>query len=159
MDYGCIAPAAAFVRGFEEKGVPISMAQARGPMGMEKRAHIQAIADLPDVAARWQEAYGKPITDNDINEMYDAFVPLLLSSIRDYATLIPGAVQTISQLEAMRIQIAGRPLLISSIAAWHPAINHSREQSVGYSLYLMKATLSQPAAPPYENEQTNYQDK
>jgi len=34
VDYGCIAPVAAFVEGFRKMQVPISLTQARAPMGM-----------------------------------------------------------------------------------------------------------------------------
>ena len=33
MDFGCVAPAVVFVEVFRRKDVPITMAEARGPMG------------------------------------------------------------------------------------------------------------------------------
>jgi phosphonoacetaldehyde hydrolase len=40
VDYGCCAPAAVFIEGYRHKGVAITLAEARAPMGIEKRAHI-----------------------------------------------------------------------------------------------------------------------
>ncbi len=43
LDYGCCAPAMAFIQVFQRRGVQISMQQARQPMGLDKRKHIRAI--------------------------------------------------------------------------------------------------------------------
>ncbi|HEX7950750.1 MAG TPA: hypothetical protein VF494_10410, partial [Candidatus Limnocylindrales bacterium] len=43
MDFGCMAPAVVFVEVFKRKGVPITMEEARAPMGAHKRVHIQKI--------------------------------------------------------------------------------------------------------------------
>ena len=56
IDYGCIAPAVAFVEVFRRKGVAISIEQARRPMGLGKREHIQAICEQSEVAGDWQHA-------------------------------------------------------------------------------------------------------
>ena len=49
MDFGCIAPAVVFVEVFERQGVPISLAEAREPMGAHKRVHIEKITRLDAV--------------------------------------------------------------------------------------------------------------
>jgi phosphonoacetaldehyde hydrolase len=41
MDYGCMAPAVVFVEVFKRQGVPITMDEARAPMGAHKRVHIK----------------------------------------------------------------------------------------------------------------------
>ncbi|MFO0918423.1 MAG: hypothetical protein U0872_08930 [Planctomycetaceae bacterium] len=46
VDHGSRAPATVMQRIFTSRGIPISMAQARGPMGMAKRDHIASIAAL-----------------------------------------------------------------------------------------------------------------
>ncbi len=95
VDHGCIAPVAAFVRGFKNFGIDISSAQARGPMGMEKRAHIQALAALDDIAAQWRNVHGRDINATDIDAMYQAFSPMLLDSLAAYSALIPGVEECI----------------------------------------------------------------
>jgi len=106
VDYGCMAPVAAFVEGFKEFGVTISLEQARGPMGMEKRAHIKAVGEIPEVAQQWLAIHGKQMTDDDINAMYQAFVPLLLKTLPDYSTLIPGVGDCIDYLQQKKIPYA-----------------------------------------------------
>ena len=50
MDYGCMAPAVVFVEVFKRQGVPITMDEARAPMGAHKRVHIKRITQLEPVA-------------------------------------------------------------------------------------------------------------
>src|SRR5438067_3430141 len=88
MDYGCIAPAVVFVEVYKRQGVPISMEEARVPMGAHKRVHIQRIAELDSVRGRWQEAHGRPPDDEDVGRMFAEFVPLQLACLSDYSALI-----------------------------------------------------------------------
>jgi phosphonoacetaldehyde hydrolase len=106
VDYGCMAPAAVFVEGFRRRGVTISMEEARGPMGMEKRAHIQTLGALPRIAAAWQQQHGAPMLPADVDSMYEDFVPLLLAVLDQHATLIPGVKEAVSTLQAMGVRIA-----------------------------------------------------
>ena len=51
MDFGCMAPAVVFVEVFKRKGVPITMEEARAPMGAHKRVHIQKITEQDPCAS------------------------------------------------------------------------------------------------------------
>ena len=64
MDFGCMAPAVVFVEVFKRKGVPITMDEARAPMGAHKRVHIQKITELDSVrsAGRSSTAACRPTT-------------------------------------------------------------------------------------------------
>lgn len=106
VDYGCIAPAAVFVEGFRRQGVTVSMAQARGPMGMEKRAHIATLAALPDVAGQWQAVHGRAITAADIDALYADFVPALLAVLDRHSDLIPGTLAAVEALRGQGVRIA-----------------------------------------------------
>lgn len=107
VDYGCCAPAAVFIEGYRRKGVEITMAQARGPMGMEKRDHIRTIGEMPAVAEKWVQVHGRAMTADDIDDMYNEFVPLLLAVLNDYSELIPGTVETVSYLREQGLRVAG----------------------------------------------------
>ena len=107
IDYGCCAPAAAFIEGFKRKGVAITMAQARAPMGLEKREHIKMITEMEPVAMAWEQEHGRSVTEADIDEMYHEFVPVLLDVLGDYAELIPGTLETMSALRQQGIKIGG----------------------------------------------------
>jgi len=107
VDYGCYAPAVVFIEGYRQKGVTITINQARAPMGMGKRAHLQTIGAMDEVAAQWQKVHNRPLNQQDVDEMYDAFVPLLLKTLTDYATLIPGTVAAINALRNEGVKIGG----------------------------------------------------
>lgn len=106
VDYGCIAPVAAFVAGFKQFGITITLDQARGPMGMEKRAHIKTVGQMPEVAKQWLAVHGKDMTDDDIDAMYHAFVPLLLKTLPNYSGLIPGVIECMTYLQQKNILFA-----------------------------------------------------
>ncbi|MGH6962783.1 MAG: phosphonoacetaldehyde hydrolase [Dongiaceae bacterium] len=98
MDFGCIAPAVVFVEVFKRKGVPISVEEARAPMGAHKRVHIERITQLESVRRRWREAHRRPPSDADIDAMFKDFVPLQLKCLSDYSDLIPDALATVKAL-------------------------------------------------------------
>ena len=98
MDFGCMAPAVVFVEVFKRQGVPITMEEARGPMGAHKRVHIQKITQQDPVRRRWQEKHGRLPTDDDVEAMFKDFVPLQLKCLSDYSALIPGALDTVKVL-------------------------------------------------------------
>lgn len=105
VDYGSRAPAMVFVETFQQFDVDISLAEARAPMGMAKKDHIRAITRLPGVAGRWQDAHGRPPTEDDITAMYNTFIPLQLEALVDYAELIPGTLETVGTLREMGLKI------------------------------------------------------
>ena len=105
VDHGSLAPMGAFVEAFAEFGVDISIAEARGPMGMAKRPHIAAILALPGSPQAWSEEHGRPATDADIDAVYDSFVPRNKSVAARYATLIDGAAETAGLLRAQGVRI------------------------------------------------------
>jgi phosphonoacetaldehyde hydrolase len=105
VDYGSRAPAGVFVEVFERHGAVITPEEARGPMGMEKRAHIAAIASLRDVQQRWERANAARISDADIDRMYDEFLPLQLECLPRYADLVPGTLESVRACRARGIRI------------------------------------------------------
>ncbi len=105
VDHGCLAPAAAFVKGFQNHGVSITMAEARGPMGMEKRDHIATLATIERVAETWRAVHGRAITDGDIDEIYHAFVPLLLETLPKYGAVIDGVAEAVKILRERGVKI------------------------------------------------------
>ncbi|CAG9198123.1 Phosphonoacetaldehyde hydrolase [Paraburkholderia tropica] len=105
VDYGSRAPMGAFVETFEEFGVPISIDEARGPMGMAKRPHIAALMALPRVAQAWKERYGHVPCDADIDAVYDVFVPRNVAVAAQYSDVIPGVAAVTKQLRADGVRI------------------------------------------------------
>jgi phosphonoacetaldehyde hydrolase len=105
VDFGCQAPVEAFVAGFKAKGIEMDALTARGPMGMEKRDHIKKLTELPVVVNRWREVHGRAIHEEDIDSMYNEFVPHLLAILKDKTRLIPGVRDASTALKKMGIKI------------------------------------------------------
>ena len=105
MDFGCMAPAVVFVEVFKRKQVPITIEEARAPMGAHKRVHIQKITELEAVRRRWQETHGRLPNDDDVEAMFADFVPLQLDCLSTYSALIPGTLEIIAELRSRGIKI------------------------------------------------------
>jgi phosphonoacetaldehyde hydrolase len=105
MDFGCVAPAVVFVEVFKRERVPITMEEARVPMGAHKRVHIQRITELDAVRRRWQEVHGRLPADDDVERMFRAFVPLQLECLSTYSALIPGTLEVVAELRRRGIRI------------------------------------------------------
>jgi phosphonoacetaldehyde hydrolase len=105
MDYGCFAPAVVFVDVFKRKSVPITMEEARAPMGAHKRVHIASIAKIPAVAKRWRDAHGRDCTEEDIDAMFTDFVPRQLACLAKYADLVPGCLEAVAAFRARGLKI------------------------------------------------------
>ena len=105
VDFGSCAPVHAFVSAFKALGIEITGADARGPMGRHKRDHLAAIFALPHVALQWQQRHGHPPTERDIDTVFAAFVPAQMAVLADFATPIPGVVETVAGLRAAGVGI------------------------------------------------------
>ena len=95
VDHGSIAPALAFVEIFHRRGIEITLAEARGPMGKSKRDHIASIAALPRVTALWRDRYGDQPNEADIHAMYLDFTPLQKQILKNHSDVIPGVVEAV----------------------------------------------------------------
>lgn len=100
-----VAPAVVFVDVFRKHGVEISMAEARGPMGLRKDLHIQALAETPAIRDRWTAAHGNPPGDGDVEKMFADFVPMQLDCLHRYTDLLPGVAEATQRLQGRGVRI------------------------------------------------------
>ncbi|MDY0308605.1 MAG: phosphonoacetaldehyde hydrolase [Castellaniella sp.] len=105
VDFGSFAPTQVLVDAFAEAGVAISLDEARGPMGLAKWDHIQALGRMPAVAARWRERHGRDMSREDVDTVYQTFMPLQVARVGHYSTLIPGALQVVEILRRRGMRI------------------------------------------------------
>jgi len=94
-----LAPIAAFVETFKQHKVPVTMAEARIPMGIRKDLHIKAILEMPSVRERWHAAHGRYPDDSDVKTLYNDFIPTQLACLHKYTELLPGCAQSIQTLK------------------------------------------------------------
>ena len=145
MDYGCVAPAVVFVEVFKRKQVPISIEEARVPMGAHKKVHIRQITQLDSVRARWQEAHGRLPNEDDVEAMFQDFVPLQLECLSTYSQLIPGTLEIIAQLRAKNIKIGSTTGYTKEMTA----INLADAERQGYKPDSTVSASEMPAGRPY----------
>ena len=105
IDYGCFAPVKVFLEVFSEKGIEVTLDEARAPMGLLKIDHIKAMLSEERVAKLWAEKYGREWTMEDVKDMYSSFEEKLFKILAEYTTPVPYCVDTIKTLRSMGIKI------------------------------------------------------
>jgi phosphonoacetaldehyde hydrolase len=100
LDFGSRAPAQAMVELFRRHGVALSEAEARQPMGANKRDHIAALLDNPAIRARWQQ----PAVALDA--LYAEFTALQIELLPLHVDLIPGVLELLATLRRRGLKIA-----------------------------------------------------
>lgn len=96
LDYGSRAPVLAVVSVFRSFDVPVTIDEARGPMGMAKRDHLRTMLEMPRIGAAWQQVHGVPYDEQAIDRLYARFLETQMSFLADHATLIPGALEAVA---------------------------------------------------------------
>lgn len=122
IDYGSLAPTIVFQEILAQVGVPITMAEAREPMGMAKRDHIAAVLAMPRVAQEWQRVHGRPSDSSTIDDLYAKFLPLQREIILRYSHVIPGVPEVVDACRRRGLKIGS---------------------STGYTQELMEGVLMQ----------------
>ena len=128
MDFGCMAPAVVFRQVFEQAGVPITLEEARIPMGAHKKVHIGLICEIPSVRARWVETHGAEPTEEDVNRMFENFVPMQEACLSDYSKLIPGTLEVIAECRERNYKIGSTSGYLPGMLA----INQADAEKQGY---------------------------
>ncbi len=131
VDFGCRAPVAAFLRLFEEESIRASVEEARRPMGAHKRDHIAAMLTMEGIASQWREIHGADATHEDIERLYQKFIPMQADIVLEHGKLVPGLLGTIDML-------ADRDILVGS--------------STGYSRRIMEGLIALAADQGYHPE-------
>lgn len=106
VDFGSFAPTQIFVDAFASAfNFKLTLEEARGPMGLGKWQHIEALGKDPVIGARWQAQFGKPMGNDDIDHIYRTFIPLQVERVGEHSDLIPGAQATVTALREQGLKI------------------------------------------------------
>jgi phosphonoacetaldehyde hydrolase len=116
VDFGCFAPTVSIVETFAVRGVTVSLAEARGPMGLEKRDHIKRLLANNRIRGLWKQATGADPSPADADALYEDLEPRLARAIRSHAALVPGTRELVDELRSWGIKIGSttgylRPLM------------------------------------------------
>ncbi|MDP6745368.1 MAG: phosphonoacetaldehyde hydrolase [SAR324 cluster bacterium] len=110
-----LAPAVVFVDVFKKFKVEISMAEARGPMGLRKDLHILELTKVPEIRERWKSVHGKYPDQTDVDEMFEHFVPMQLACLRKYTTLLPHVAEVTQKFQKEGIKIGSSTGFVRSM--------------------------------------------
>lgn len=105
VDFGSRAPLEVFLEVFRRRGIDLTTAEVRGPMGLAKDHHIAALLELPRVREVWQGRHGGRPTAADTAAIYEEFLPLQTEILRDRTALIPGVREAIARLRELGLKI------------------------------------------------------
>ena len=105
VDFGSTAPIRGFQALFESKGIEITEAETREPMGCEKRQHIEQLLQMPGIKQAWMDKYGQLANKGDVDELYRLFVPMQIAAISQSSELIPGLLLLLDWAELNNIKI------------------------------------------------------
>lgn len=145
VDFGCLAPLAVFVEVFQQNDVEITIAEAREPMGLQKRDHIAALCAHPEINARWSDRHGRPPDDTDIDAMYARTEPMMIAAAGRHADLIPGLLEFQSFAREHNMSIGSCTGYTRKIM--EPLIERARQQ--GYIPDSIVTPDEVPAGRPY----------
>lgn len=129
VDFGSMAPIHAFQNLFAHNQVPITIEEARAPMGAEKREHIRQLCAMPRVRDAWLQAHNTYPSEQVIDRLYEDFVPLQIAAIAECSTLIPGLLDTLAWCKQQEIAIGA---------------------NTGYASRMIEGLLSKAAAQGYQ---------
>ncbi len=114
-DIYVLAPAVVFVEVFTKHGVEISMAEARGPMGLRKDLHIKELTLVPEIAERWKGVHGSYPDQGSVDAMFADFVPMQLACLRQYTNLLPHVAEVTQQFQKDGIKIGSSTGFVRSM--------------------------------------------
>lgn len=100
VDFGSRAPVLAFVEVFARHGISVTEAEVRVPMGLHKRAHLEAILAMPRIAEQVQGDVGA-LTDL----LYTEFTTAQLRVIDETSQLLPGFAEAAALLRQRGLRI------------------------------------------------------
>ena len=107
LDFGCLAPSGAFLRAFAELGLDVTIAEARGPMGLHKKDHLREMLRTPRLAAAWRTLHGRDWGEQDVEELYRIVTPMQIAAAERHSELVPNLLVDLQPLRERGIRIAG----------------------------------------------------
>ena len=105
VDHGSMAPVGVFVEVFKRRGVQVTLAEAREPMGVHKREHFRRMSVMPNIARQWRENTGHECRSDEVDAMYQEGAVIQIECLPRYATPIPGVLDVVGRLRARGVKI------------------------------------------------------
>lgn len=145
VDFGCQGPVRAFMDGFAAESVPVAAAEAREPMGRDKRDHVAAMFAMPRIAGAWVARHGRAPEEEDIDRVYDRVEALMNGAIREFSVPISGVTDMISRLRELGLRIGSCTGYPDSVAV--PLAERAGE--LGYTPDVLVCASDVPRSRPW----------
>jgi phosphonoacetaldehyde hydrolase len=145
VDYGCVGPVAVFIEVFRRRGVEVTTAEARGPMGLMKKDHVRRMCEMDSVAAKWKEVHGRKPDESDVEAMYEDVEPLMVSSVAATAEPVPGLHEALKAFRKVGIKVGSCTGYTTPIMA--VLVEEARKR--GYTPDSIVCPSDVPAGRPY----------
>ena len=105
VDFGSLAPTRIFIETFATFDIFVTAAQARAPMGLSKRDHIESLLAMPAIASQWRQRFNRDATPADVDAIYNRYMPMQVDRIGTYSEPIPGAAGTLMSLRRRGLKL------------------------------------------------------
>jgi phosphonoacetaldehyde hydrolase len=145
VDYGCMGPAAVFVRVFENFGVTASVADARQFMGLEKKQHIRQMCKLPGIENQWHKRHGRIPGKTDVDALFVQTEPMMVDTISEHSDPIDGLLPFVETMRRRNIAIGS----CTGYTAPMMAVLAAEAAKKGYSPNCVVCSSDVPAGRPF----------
>jgi len=105
VDFGSMAPVAAFRKAFRAYGLSPDIHLIRTFMGLPKKDHVREILRDEEMTATFIKRYGESPSEAAVDLIYEKFEPALFDVLSGHATPLPGVPETVALLREKGILI------------------------------------------------------
>jgi phosphonoacetaldehyde hydrolase len=105
VDFGSLAPTQIFVEAFASFGIPSAWRRRAAPWGCRSATTSARCSRNPPSTRNGSQRFGAAPGEQDIDALYERFMPMQIEKVGDYSQPIPGAIETLAWLRAQGLKI------------------------------------------------------
>jgi phosphonoacetaldehyde hydrolase len=105
IDYGVQAPVKAIQEIFKKHDLNIDTDTCLSAIGLERKAHIAALLERPNIAHEWYKFHGRLPDKSDLEALYTDYLPIEAKFTAAHCELIEGVTQAVHYLRTQNIKL------------------------------------------------------
>jgi phosphonoacetaldehyde hydrolase len=105
LDFGAMAPIRAYMKSFEECGVPVTEDEARNSLELTRYDHIRNMLGTRRISREWERTWGKAWDQDDVEKIYMSLDKNFEASLKETAQIKPGILYITRQLREAGIKV------------------------------------------------------